>query len=59
MYPTPLLNKLNLANRGINLFPRLDSVPESTIKTNLAKKLRVKFNPPSRSINSLIGGKSL
>jgi len=26
---------LNIANRGINFIPRLDSVPESSIKTNL------------------------
>ena len=50
---------LNIANCGINFIPRLDSVPESTIKTNLGIKYVLNLIHLARMINSLIGGKSL
>ena len=50
---------LNIANRGKNFIPRLDSVPESTIKTNPGMSNELNLTHLARTINSLIGGKSL
>ena len=50
---------LNIANRGINFIPRLHFVPESTIKTNLGTNYVLTLTHLARTINSLIGGKSL
>ena len=50
---------LNIANRGINFIPRLDFVPESTIKTNLGTNYVLNLTHLARTINSLIGGESL
>ena len=49
----------NIANRGINFIPRLDFVPESTIKTNLGTNYVLNLTHLARTINSLIGGKGL
>ena len=48
---------LNLANRGINVIPRLDSVPESTINFNLGMNYVFNLTHLARSINSQIGRK--
>ena len=50
---------LNIANRRINFIPRLDSVPESTIKNNLGINYVLNLTHLARTINSLIGRKSL
>ena len=50
---------LNITNRGVNFIPRLDSVPESTIKTNLGINYVLNLSHLARTINSLIGGKRL
>ena len=50
---------LNIANRGKNFIPRLDSVPESTIKTNPGMSNELNLTYLTRTINSLIGGKGL
>ena len=47
---------LNIANRVINFFSRLDSVPESTINPNLGINCVSNLTHLARSINSLIGG---
>ena len=47
---------LNIANRVINFFSRLDSVPESTINPNLRINCVSNLTHLARSINSLIGG---
>ena len=48
---------LNLANPGLKFILRLDSVPESTINTNLGINEGLNLIHLARSINSLIGGK--
>ena len=50
---------LNIASRGINFIPGLDSVHESTIKTNLGINFVLNLTHLARMMNSLIGGKSL
>ena len=50
---------LNIANRGINIIPQIDSVPESMIKTNLRRNCMLNLTHLARVINSLIVGKSL
>ena len=47
---------LNIANRVINFFSRLDSVPESAINPNLGINCVSNLTHLARSINSLIGG---
>ena len=47
---------LNIANREINFIPRLDSVPESTMTTNLGINWVVNLTHLARTINSIIGG---
>ena len=54
-----LIQDFNIPNRGINFIPRLDSVPESTIKTNLGINYVLNLTHLVRTLNSLIGGKSL
>ena len=49
---------LNLANPGLKFILRLDSVPESTINTNLGINEGLNLIHLARSINSLIGGKT-
>ena len=46
---------LNIANRVIIFFSRLDSVPESTINPNLGINCVSNLTHLARSINSLIG----
>ena len=53
-----LIQDFNIPNRGINFIPRLDSVPESTIKTNLGINYVLNLTHLARTLNSLIGGKS-
>ena len=48
-----------IANRGIDYIPRLNSAPESTIKTNLRINYFLNLTHLARTINSLTGGKSL
>ena len=48
-----------IANRGIDYIPRLNSAPESTIKTNLRINYFLNLTHLARTVNSLIGGKSL
>ena len=43
----------NIANRGINFIPRLDFVPESTIKTNLGTNYVLSGCPPKSGPASL------
>ena len=54
-----LIQDFNIPNRGINFIPRLDSVPKSTIKTNLGINYVLNLTQLVRTFNSLIGGKSL
>jgi len=48
---------LNISNQQINFIPRLHSVPESTIKTNLGVNRVLNLTYLARTVTSIIGGK--